>query len=152
MASGLGGLGSILNTANNIRSAYDLGRSDMVVADICKLIAQVSASAAAQSFFRTYSALDGLGAKFGLWKLGQAINGKGIENEKAFAGFIAAEVVGQLIDQMREVPIGHGFTTNCIPMKWHPMKWHPTPTISTSTPVPGSFPATHWRLTLTVTA
>jgi hypothetical protein len=97
---------SLFKTVDNIKNAIELGQTDMVIADSAKLVAQVSAAVAVEGFMRTYSALEGFGRTLSLWRAGKAISGEGIAKQQALAGFVAAEMVGALIDKARELNIG----------------------------------------------
>jgi hypothetical protein len=99
-------LASVLRTVDNIRSAWELGNSQMVAADAAKLAAQLSAGIAVESALRTYSALDGLGRTLSLWRLDMAIAGRSIAGHQALSGVIAGEAVGQLIDAVRDLNLG----------------------------------------------
>ncbi|WP_280191080.1 hypothetical protein [Delftia sp. PS-11] len=96
----------VFKNVDNIKTAIEMGDSEMVVADTAKLTAQIAAAISAEGYFRTYSALEGFGRWLTLWRLGKSIDGSGIKKEKALAGYVAGELVGVLIDEARKLNIG----------------------------------------------
>lgn len=97
---------SLFKTVDNIKSAIELGQSDMVIADSAKLVAQIATAVAVEGYIRTYSALEGFGRTLSLWRAGKGISGEGIAKQQALTAFVASEMVGALIDEARKLNIG----------------------------------------------
>ena len=98
----------LFKTVDKIKTAIELGQSDDLAADVAKLVAMTAAGIAAESAFRAYSTLNGLGRALSAWRLGKAVSGNeaDIERTQVLAGFVASELVGRGIDYANDWDLG----------------------------------------------